>query len=149
MLNNNNENLLSFKNIINNSENRNRDENMNHFFDSYNNTSMALEASKRNTIPYNETQNVGDINTNMYSHNNTNNSISGNNGSNSNCNQGNKVGVENKTEQLEMFVENMLNELKSKMQNLSNNLLSKVDSMEKSLDDLENIMIDFSNKRNS
>ncbi|KJP87649.1 hypothetical protein AK88_02677 [Plasmodium fragile] len=54
--------------------------------------------------------------------------------------------MNSKSDDIEMYVENMLNELKGKMQNLSNNLLSKVDNMEKSLDELENAMLNFSNK---
>ncbi|EUD65434.1 hypothetical protein C922_04174 [Plasmodium inui San Antonio 1] len=54
--------------------------------------------------------------------------------------------MDSKSDDIEMYVENMLNELKGKMQNLSNNLLSKVDNMEKSLDELEQAMLSFSNK---
>ncbi|GAW80977.1 heat shock factor-binding protein 1 [Plasmodium gonderi] len=54
--------------------------------------------------------------------------------------------LEYKSDDIEMYVENMLNELKGKMQNLSNNLLSKVENMEKSLEDLETAMLNFSNQ---
>ncbi|SPJ10958.1 heat shock factor-binding protein 1 [Plasmodium sp. DRC-Itaito] len=116
---------MNFNEMLKSNENNIRSNKLNNYCTSFNNSSMPLNCTKQNNISLLNNDN----------NNNNNNNIN--------------VKVEPKAgEELEIYVENMLNELKTKMQSLSDNLLNKVDNMEKYLDELENIMMNYTTQNN-